>query len=118
MKKSAVVMAVVLGFLGKGTASAEGPFSRGLFISKETFRLIQHLAKAKEVVADIETQNRWIADAGKVREIQDEWIQSTDQSDLVQSYRQKPSCQAMRDAFSKEISLVDCFTLDAQGRVV
>ncbi len=54
----------------------------------------------------------------KAQEIQSQWVKSTDASDLVRPYREKPSCKTMKDYFSKDISIVDCYTLDAQGRVV
>jgi hypothetical protein len=117
MKKTALPLLLALSLLAR-EGGAEGLLKQGRFISQRTFDLIQELAQEKKVVSDIEDQNRQLTDEGKVREIQDQWLQSTEASDLVKAYRQKPSCQAMRQCFSKEISIVDCFTLDAQGRVV
>jgi hypothetical protein len=118
MKKLVWPLVLILFCMGKIAAKAEGPLAQGLLISKQTFTLIQQLAQAKDVVADIEDQNRRLTDAAKVQEIQDQWVRSTELSDLVEAYRKKPSSQALWDGFKKEISLVDCFTLDAQGRVV
>ncbi len=117
LKKAFVLIAGML-LMGGNMAKAEGPFDQGILVSQQTLDLIGQLAKEKEVVADIEDQNRHLKDEGKVRQIQDQWRQSTTASELIRRYREKLSCQVMRDYFSKEISLVDCFTLDAQGRVV
>lgn len=118
MRKVMLPLVLALFLTGNEGAKAEGPLSQGLLISKQTFALIQQLAQEKDVVADIEDQNRRLTDAAKVQEIQDQWVRCTELSDLVEAYRKKPSSQALWAGFTKEISLVDCFTLDAQGRVV
>ncbi len=118
MKKAALPLILTMFLLGKGGAMAEGPAVQGLSISRQTFALIQQLAQEKDVVADIEDQNRRLTDGAKVQEIQEQWVRSTELSDLVEAYRKKPSSQSLWAGFIKEISLVDCFTLDAQGRVV
>lgn len=118
MRKAALSLVLVLSLMGKQRAAAEGLPSHSPWISKQTFDLIQQLAEKKEVVDDIEKQNQGLTDDAKVQEIQGQWLRSTELSELVQAYREKPSCREMRNCFSKEISLVDCFTLDAEGRVV
>lgn len=118
MKKTVLALTVVLCLMGKERAAAEGPASGRLFISQPTFDLISRLAKEKTVVSDVEDQNHSLKDGREALEIQAQWAQGDDHSDPVKVHRDKASCLAMRKAFSKEISLVDCFTLDAQGRVV
>ncbi|GEM_PF-2724023 len=118
MKKAVLALGLILPMIANGRMQAEGLPRHGRFISQQTFDLIQHLSQKKEVVEDIEEQNHRLTDDAAVEEIQDQWLRSTEISGLVQAYREKPSCREMRDCFSKEISLVDCFTLDAQGRVV
>ena len=118
MKKTVLALTVVLCLMGKERAAAEGPATGRLFIPQSTYELIRDLAKEKAVVTDVEEQNLHLKDSREALEIQGQWANSGDYSDLVKNHRQKPSCRAMRKAFSREISLVDCFTLDAQGRVV
>jgi len=118
MRKAFLPVFLILSLMGTGWAVAEGLPASSLSVSKRTFDLIRQLAQKKEVVSDIEEQNHDLTDDAKAQEIQGQWLLCTELSQLVNAYRDKPSCREMRDCFSKEISLVDCFTLDAQGRVV
>lgn len=118
MKKFVLTLTIILSLVSRERAAAEGPVPGQMYISQPTYVLIRDLAKDKTVVADVEDQNLRLQNGLEALEIQAQWANSDDYSDLVKVHREKPSCLAMRKAFSKEITLVDCFTLDAQGRVV
>ncbi len=107
-----------MAILGQGKLRAEAAAGEGAAISPETIGLVLELAKEGAVIEDIEAQNQKGMDAGKAQEIQSQWLKSRDDSELVMIYRDKPSCRTMKDYFSKDVSIVDCYTLDAQGRVV
>jgi hypothetical protein len=87
-------------------------------LSPRTLELVQRLAAEKDLVQDIEIQNQGLTDEGRVEELRERWTQSTDRSGFITAYREKASSRTLIDYFAKDVSLVDCYALDAQGRVV
>jgi|SRR5581483_7212180 len=118
MKGLFLIVMTALILSGNGSLRAEGESERGQVVSKETIDLVLQLAKEKTIVADIETQNQGLVDDGKVQELRKQWAVSSSASDLVKTFQAKASSLTMRDYFSKAFSLIDCYSLDAQGRIV